>query len=174
MLINPCPNKLRRWFKCATKRFILLKRLYIFLFVDDLLGSSASAAPANPEPLKKRLMRDLARLTLFAYVLLVFNPVMPIVADKIAHTFYERSHLLTVHQVNGKYHVHLAMANAENQADKTKSSRGGKQGAEEYFHLISVTSYNFAHHHIINRSYPMQNFYLPVSYPDIDYQPPKV
>jgi hypothetical protein len=153
----------------------LLKKLYISLFVDDLIESSGNSIPVKAEPLKKKLMRDLARLTLFSYILLVFNPVMPVIADKMAHTFWEEYHLVTVHGVYGNFHVHMQLADNAKQADKDKSAPGSsKSGSDEYFHIIPATLYNFLSVCSISKSYPPNKFYSPVSYQDVDYQPPKV
>ncbi|MCW3084508.1 MAG: hypothetical protein JWP12_1874 [Bacteroidetes bacterium] len=52
-------------------------------------------------------------LCIYSFALL--KPVMPIVDDVIAHTFYKMQHLATVHFENGKYHVHTELANDANQ-----------------------------------------------------------
>jgi hypothetical protein len=151
----------------------LLKKLYISLFVDDLLDSSAIAAPVIHEPLKKKLLRDLARLTIFSYILYFLNPVMPIIADKMAHTFWEEYHLITVHGIYGKFHVEMQLDKTEKQSDKDKSARNNKAGSEEYFHVTSIATDHFLGGKYIARSYTPYKFYSPASYPDVDYLPPK-
>jgi hypothetical protein len=149
----------------------LLKNLYSYLFIDDLIKLSAYPVPAIREPWNKRLMSDLARLTLFSYILFVLNPVMPIVADKMAHTFWEEYHLVVVHGIYGNNHVHSEMDKAAKQADKGKSQ---KSGSEEYAHILFITTYNFSPSYTINRSYATYTCNFPVSYPNTHYPPPKV
>jgi len=116
-------------------------------------------------------MSGMVRLTLFFYVLFVFNPVMPIIADKIAHTFWEEYHLIVVHGIYGNAHVHSELDKAAKQADKDKSP---KSGSEEYTHILTITIYNFSTYYSINRPYATYKCNFPVSYPDTFYQPPKV
>ncbi len=141
---------------------------------DDLNDTSANPAVTTAEPLKLKMMRDLARLVLFAYVLLVLNPVMPIVADIVAHTFWEKEHLLTVHEVNGKYHVHFDLIRNAKQADKDKSAKNSKADTEEYLPLTTSVVYTFPNYNYIQRSYAAYKFHHPVSYLDIDDRPPQL
>jgi hypothetical protein len=152
----------------------LLKKIYKFLFVDDLLESSANLATVKAEPLKKKFMNDLARLTLFSYVMLVFNPVVPLLADKMAHTFWLEYHLVTVHHVYGSSHVHMEMADNAKQADKDKSPGAGKSAQDDFFHIIPCTTYSFTAGYFINKYYCLHKINAPLPYPDIHYQPPKV
>ncbi len=143
------------------------------LFIDDLLDGSSNSVPGNREPLKKKLMRDLAKATLFSYILLVLNPVMPVVADKIAHTFWEKYHLLTVHEINGKFHVHMEMAKAATQSEKDKSAPNSQSDLDEYVHLITNISYDFSNNYFVRISYLPCTITYPVVCPDIHYHPPK-
>jgi hypothetical protein len=151
----------------------LIKKLHILLHIDDLNDPSANSPANTGEPLKRKLMRDLSWLILFSYILLIFNPVMPIVADVMAHTFWEKQHLLTVHEVNGKFHVHFELIRNAKQAEKDKAGRNSKTISEEYVHLFSVTAYNFSNNYFIKTSYPTYTWYCPVSYPDGDFRPPR-
>ena len=48
-------------------------------------------------------------LMLGIYTFGLIKPVMPLVKDIIAHTFFESSHMATVHYENGRYHIHLEL-----------------------------------------------------------------
>jgi valyl-tRNA synthetase len=143
----------------SNHQFTYLKRLYRFLFVDDLLAAQTIPTRAC-EPTKRKLMRDLTRLTLFAYILLVLNPVMPVIADKIAHTFWEEYHIVVVHGMYGKYHVDTELNKAAKQVDKDKSA---KSSQEEYSHLIVVTPKPVVPVIFVKMAYAEYHTYCPVS-----------
>ena len=72
---------------------------------------------------------------LYVYCFGLIKPIMPIVNDIIAHTFYKMEHLATVHFENGKYHVHAELAN---EADQQKNQKGNFSENETLAsHLIS-------------------------------------
>jgi len=150
----------------------LIKKLYLFLFVYDLNGPSAAVPAIDAEPWKVKLRKDIALLVLASYTLLIFNPVMPILADIVAHTFWEKEHLITVHKIYGANHVHAEIERAAHQPDKEKSTGNSKSNQEEYLHFVYKVLFNFSAGHFIKRSYPPFKFSYPVSYPDVDYPPP--
>jgi hypothetical protein len=152
----------------------LVKKIYWFLFVYDLNDSSATGYAHGNGLFKKKLIRDVACLVLFSYSLLIFNAFIPIAADVVAHTFWEKEHLLTVHQVNGKFHVHIQIVNAAKQAGTDKSSGNLKFGSEDYSHVLFTADNSFSHTHFINQPYATYTSTYPVSYPDMDYPPPRV
>ena len=52
-------------------------------------------------------MKKLVLLFLFfTYIVSVLKPMLPFVADAVAHAFFYQKHIATVHSVNGKRHVH--------------------------------------------------------------------
>jgi hypothetical protein len=158
-------------FQIHTNLLNLLKKLYSFLFVDDLLESFADPVVVSTKAPKKKSTRDLAWLTLVFYVLFIFKPIVPVLSDKIAHTFWEQYHLITVHGTYGNAHVDQEIEKSTKQADKEKST---KSTSEEYAHIISAVAYYFPSHHFISRSYSAFKVKYPVSYSNIHYQPPKV
>ncbi len=60
---------------------------------------------SNSYSLKKALIS----LTLCVYVFGLVKPVLPIVKDAFAHSFFNTSHMATVHMENGRYHLHLEL-----------------------------------------------------------------
>jgi hypothetical protein len=151
----------------------LLKKIYHILFIYDLNGSSAQPLNCAGEPFRKKLMRDITGLILVCYTLFVLNPVMPIFADILAHTFWEKEHLMTVHKSHGKFHVHFELVKASKQADKDKSSGNFKSGSEDTVHIIYDTEYDFSNKCFVNNSYSLCTFLCPTSYPNVDYPPPR-
>ena len=151
----------------------MLKRLYKFLFVDDLLAIPANSAPVSPEPLRKKLMRDLARLTLFAYLLLIFNPVMPLIADKMAHTFWLQYHMVTVHHIYGDAHVDKELTDNAKQAGNDRSAGNIKSASDDYTHIVPAATYSFSATNFISIPYSAYIINHPIAYPGAHYQPPK-
>ena len=52
------------------------------------------------------------------YAFALLKPILPVLNDVIAHTFFKMEHLATVHYENGKYHVHVELQKV---ADKTEN-----------------------------------------------------
>jgi hypothetical protein len=151
----------------------LFKKIYWFLFVYDINNSLGGRQVDSSWSFKKKLMRDAACLVLFSYGLLIFNAFIPIAADAVAHTFWEKEHLLTVHKVNGKYHVHVQIVNNAKQSGSDKSSGNLKFGSEDYSHLLFTGHYSFAHSLVTKQSHFTYQSDFPVSHPDKDYPPPR-
>lgn len=66
---------------------------------------------------------------LCVYALGLIKPVVPIVNDAIAHTFYKLEHIATVHYENGKYHLH---AELEQEATDMKKEAGNTVPSSVY------------------------------------------
>jgi hypothetical protein len=78
------------------------------------------------DSVKILLMKKLAWLIIASYTLLLLQPVMPVLMDVIAHTFWEQQHILTVHEEHGKFHVHQEMV---------------KAGSHNHKHLVESNKY---------------------------------
>lgn len=48
-------------------------------------------------------------MMLFVYAFGLVKPVLPLVKDVLAHTFFKSSHMATVHYENGRYHLHMEL-----------------------------------------------------------------
>ena len=55
------------------------------------------------------LQKALIYTMLAVYVFGLIKPVIPIISDVLAHTFFKTSHVATVHYENGKHHIHLEL-----------------------------------------------------------------
>ncbi len=66
---------------------------------------------SSKQPIKTLIIYGL--LCLYSFSLI--KPVIPLLNDVIAHTFFKMQHLATVHFENGKYHVHQEVATEEAQ-----------------------------------------------------------
>jgi valyl-tRNA synthetase len=77
--------------------------------------------------INKHIKKFVIYAFLYVYCFGLIKPIMPIVNDVIAHTFYKMEHLATVHFENGKYHVHEELAS---EASKRNDAKGTNQFSE--------------------------------------------
>lgn len=83
-------------------------------------------------------MKAVARVLIVAYGLFLLKPVMPIIVDALAHTFWRSVHVAVVHRVNGKEHVHYELRKAA--ADLEKDKAGHKQSNSVEQDIYSLPS----------------------------------
>lgn len=68
-----------------------------------------------------------------AYYLLLFysiaicKPILPLVEDALAHSFWKTDHIITVHHEHGKDHLHYQLAKS---ADTDKEQKGAVNPSE--------------------------------------------
>lgn len=119
--------------------------------------------------------RFITRLLLFAYALFVLKPVMPILIDNLAHTFWKNVHIAVVHKVNGKEHVHYELARAAKDLDKEKSGGKVKTETEQSSYLIAapIPALKAVIAYYIPEKYRVFSSLLPDSFQEHDYPPPK-
>lgn len=72
------------------------------------------------------------------YLTVMFNPLMPIVADALAHTFAEAIHEATVHARYGEHHLSAEIAATGADNDNTKHQNSLKAEDPVPVHLASV------------------------------------
>ncbi len=60
-------------------------------------------------------------MMLCVYAFGLIKPVLPLVKDILAHTFFKTSHMATVHYENGRYHLHVELSD-EAQKNESKQS----------------------------------------------------
>jgi hypothetical protein len=77
------------------------------------------------------MKKEFATFLLLCYALVLFKPVLPVLADAFAHVFMEERHMATVHFENGRYHLHLEVkAASENLPDqKSTTMQAGETSA---------------------------------------------
>ena len=104
------------------------------------------------------------------------KPIIPLVQDLWAHTFYEQEHIATVHHQNGQNHVHYEVAKAANEnKNGDNTSKPKSFDNDTLFHFAAVNQLRF------NDNIPLSiqtYFYrlniLPVVFTAINLPPPKV
>jgi hypothetical protein len=124
--------------------------------------------------LKEVVMKRLTWIVLFSYTLLMFRPVMPVVMDVLAHTFWEQQHLLVVHEVNGKFHVHNELVNISHESGKDKQANTAKYQMQECIPVSSLLVHSSLKKTIIEDTYPAYHCFYPFSSFDSDSPPPKI
>ena len=90
------------------------------------------------------MKRFITYLLLYAYAIMLMKPVVPIIGDLVAHTFYELEHLQVVHQHNGVYHV-----DEEIQDENKDSDSSGK--------TIVTNTADASPHELITFSFSLSN-----------------
>ena len=73
------------------------------------------------------------------------KPIVPVVEDVVAHTFFKINHIASVHYENGKYHLHSELvADAKDSKNKSKeTSSTFKNETLQNHTLINILSINF-------------------------------
>lgn len=107
-------------------------------------------AEANADEWKIMLMRKVAWAILFAYSLMLLKPAVPVFADVVAHTFWEQQHMLTVHEVHGKFHVHYESIKVSGQGGQQKHNGNIKAETEDQLYVLPA----LAQHYIYFASVP--------------------
>ena len=75
----------------------------------------------------KKMKKTWLYLFLLLYVSSVMKPIMPIVSDWVAHTFWHLHHLQTVHHHHGHSHSHAQLVQAVEEEKKTSSTNSNTQ-----------------------------------------------
>lgn len=79
-------------------------------------------------PSKTHILKSaLVYMLLLVYVTGLVRPLVPIVQDMVAHTFYKMEHMATVHFENGKYHVHTELQQEAKKSGPQKASYTGNE-----------------------------------------------
>jgi hypothetical protein len=69
---------------------------------------------------EEHIKKVLIMMLLFIYAFGLIKPVLPLVKDVLAHTFFKKSHMATVHYENGRYHLHMELSD---EAQKNESKQ---------------------------------------------------
>lgn len=68
----------------------------------------------------EHIHKALVMMLFFIYALGLIKPVLPLIKDVLAHTFFKTSHMAAVHYENGRYHLHMELSE---EAKKTESKQ---------------------------------------------------
>ena len=120
------------------------------------------------------MKKGIVYIVLIAYVALLCKPVMPYVADEIAHAFWYSQHMATIHVENGKYHVHKQVVEESKKATPNKDIELLKKYSSESEYLIfSIASTSQKYTLVNDKKFTGVIFSICNQVLDIDAPPPK-
>ena len=119
------------------------------------------------------MKRVLLYLLLFAYTVIVCKPVLPGIADGIAHIFWYSEHIATVHYEHGKYHLHYEYQDAAKKSYPEKDTSLPKSTNTDSEHFMADYTDLTPAPLIINTYFPLLPSFLPCRHLNCDFPPPK-
>ena len=118
------------------------------------------------------MKKGLLYLLLFSYAVIIFKPVMPTIADTMAHIFWYSHHMATVHYENGKYHVHLEYADAAKKGYPEKNNVLKEELSNS--HLPTDITYDFTLELPLKERYAICYVPISFSFTDCPWIPPEI
>lgn len=142
----------------------------------DLDGAGEhTPVEAHQASVKGKLMQELSYVVLFAYTFFIVAPVVPMLADLLAHTFWEQEHLSTAHRRYGQHHVGIEMEKAEKRAAANAGGNNRVAGMDELVHRPErYLTFELEPVAALKRTYSLFTCGYTFCYPDIDYPPPRL
>lgn len=80
---------------------------------------------------------------LLLYTISICKPLLPLVSDVLAHTFWQTNHISAVHQHQGKNHLHDELGEAAKQDTTDANTTGGKSSESVPVHLLTQYHFDF-------------------------------
>jgi hypothetical protein len=91
------------------------------------------------------MKKQLAIIMLLCYASVMLRPLVPVVSDFLAHTFWNSEHIATVHYENGHYHLHYELKEInKNDIDPAQQTPDKKSGNENVQVHILISAIDFA------------------------------
>ncbi|MES2776265.1 MAG: hypothetical protein V4722_18970 [Bacteroidota bacterium] len=119
------------------------------------------------------MKKALSYLLLLSYLVILVKPVLPYVADFLAHAFWKYEHIATVHQENGKTHIHFELQKAAKETGGEKNNLPSKTENEVTPHVIAIVAYDFVIVEDNQNQFSSGIYYLPSISIGANYPPPK-
>lgn len=113
-------------------------------------------------------------LLLFAYSTIILKPILPYTSDTIAHIFWYKDHMASVHSHEGKLHVHKEVIEAAKSSSPEKDSTILKKGTSATDHIITKELNIVKEVAFMSRAFFSLSTTLPHTFLSADYPPPKV
>lgn len=120
----------------------------------------------------QKLLRDVVCLVLLSYCLLIFNSLIPLTVDLLAHTFWKKDHLERVHKVKGQSHIDDDLVKISKQAEKDESS--ASKTTDISAHLIPSLSFVSILFLSILILHPLFLSGKPIDSETLNYKPPRL
>lgn len=112
-------------------------------------------------------------LLLFAYSTIILKPILPYATDIIAHVFWYKDHMATVHSHNGKFHVHKEVMEADGHNNSEKNSNILKKDNSASDHIVSRQLNIISQKYFNKKNYSLLTSHLIFTYLSADFPPPK-
>jgi mannose-6-phosphate isomerase class I len=91
------------------------------------------------------MKKQLAIILLFCYASVLLRPLVPVVSDFLAHTFWSSDHIATVHYENGHYHLHYELKEIhKNDSDPVQQLPEKKSGNENVQVHLLISEIDFS------------------------------
>ena len=107
------------------------------------------------------------------YSIAVCKPVLPIVTDFLGHTFWSQKHITTVHNENGKDHLHYELLDAKDDGENS-SSPNIKSTDPVSVHISFEEGILSTHNIPVSHRKSIQKVYLPFPVIEMLLPPPRV
>lgn len=118
--------------------------------------------------------RVVAYYLLIIYVLATCKPVLPVVADVLAHTFWETSHIEGVHHDHGSHHLEIEISKAEKHEHGSANNVILKYSETVSLHLAAIMIDHFVFSTRDAQYLPIVSYNLYTTVLEGNYPPPKI
>lgn len=115
----------------------------------------------------------MAYCLIIVYLFATCKPVLPVIADVLAHSFWEANHIESVHHTHGANHLHIEIAKAENHEESGQNNTALKFSEPLALHLAAIITYNFSRNAAGEPYLPASSSRLYNTQLESNYPPPK-
>ncbi len=117
------------------------------------------------------MSKAFAYYCLLLYLSAIFKPVVPIVKDMLAHSFWKMEHMETIHHHHGDNHAHLEIEKSSDQNKGTPTATKWEEPVS--VHLSLQKTIVFYNHLLAKKNYRIYNSDLSASIIQMITPPPK-
>lgn len=114
-----------------------------------------------------------AHYLLLIYFIAMCKPVLPLINDFLAHTFWKTEHIVRVHHKNGKDHLHYELKKVSDQNNDDSNSPAPKTSESVSVHILLQNNYDFSHSILSEQNYLSGSYSLLSTVLEMNFPPPK-
>jgi hypothetical protein len=114
-----------------------------------------------------------AHYLLLIYITAMCKPVLPLVNDILAHTFWKTQHIITVHHENGKDHLHYELKKISDQNNEDADSSAPKSAESVSVHILLQNNYDFSYSIVSQQKHLSGSYSLLSTFLELNPPPPK-
>jgi hypothetical protein len=112
-------------------------------------------------------------LLLCVYSFALIKPLMPVIKDVLAHTFYNLEHMATVHYENGKYHIHTELSAEHDNSEKKNNTDSMYETLAQHVPLTNQ-NINFQITELTEDMYPSTFTFILTGFIRLNSPPPRL